>query len=385
METKSVLIVDADAASRNFLAATFQKGGATIIQASSGREGLISAWRDQPGLIVVDPNLPDLPGETLIAKLRQDARTASTPCIALSSDSSHERMGACLAAGFDEYLVKSGAAIPALMEMFKRYASGKPAGSVVRQGGQIFVFLSAKGGTGTSSLCANVANNISKNEPEARVVVVDLVLPIGSIAQLVGYEGEMNLHTIADMPPEQTVDQFWRRNLPELQTWGFYLLAGSPDPEKGNLIQVKRIPEIIASLQRTFDYVIVDLGRSLSRISLPIIQRADVIALIVSTDLSTVDLTQSVWEYLKGQGINSKNVFTILNRAVGLEGLTKNEAEKILGIEIQLAVPYMGSNFTLANNQHQPVLLKFPTDTTSIILKQIATDMAELGRRLRVS
>jgi Flp pilus assembly CpaE family ATPase len=66
-----------------------------------------------------------------------------------------------------------------------------------------------------------------------------------------------------------------------------------------------------------------------------------------------------------------------------LEGLTKNEAEKILGIDIQLALPYMGSNFTLANNQNQPIIHKFPQDTTSIILKQIATDITAQARRVR--
>lgn len=383
MEPKSVLVIDADAASRNFLEATFKKGGLTVLQTGLGREGLIFAWRDRPHLIIIDPNLPDVTGEALVAKLRQDARTAQIPCIALSSDPSPARMNACLIAGFSEYLVKSGASIPALLEAVSRLLSGQPSAKSAQKRGSLFVFLSAKGGTGTSSLCANVANSIAKNEPEAATVVADLVLPIGSIAQLVGYQGEIDLYTVAELPPEQVTGQFLRENLPQQPVWHFRLLAGSPDPERGSLLQAKRVPEIIAALQTSFDYTIVDLGRSLSRISLPIIQQADVIALIVSTDLSTVTLTQKVLEYLKAQGIQADRLYTILNRAVGLEGLTKAEAEKILGIEIKLALPYMGGNFTLANNQHVPILHKFPDDTTSIILKQIATDMTALARRLR--
>lgn len=384
MEPKSVLVIDADAASRNFLEATFKKGGLTVFQTGLGREGLIFAWRDRPNLIVIDPNLPDVTGEALVAKLRQDARTAQIPCIALSSDPNPARMNSCLIAGFNEYVVKSGASIPAFLEAVNRLLSGLPSAKPARKRGSLFVFLSAKGGTGTSSLCANVANSIAKNEPEAATVVADLVLPIGSIAQLVGYQGEMDIYTVAELPPEQVTGQFLRESLPQQPIWQFRLLAGSPDPERGSLLQAKRVPEIISALQTSFDYTIVDLGRSLSRISLPIIQQADVIALIVSTDLSTVTLTQKVLEYLRAQGIHADHLYTILNRAVGLEGLTKTEAEKILGIEIKLALPYMGGNFTLANNQHVPILHKFPEDTTSIILKQIATDMVALARRLRL-
>lgn len=385
METKSVLIIDGDAASRAFLEATFRKSGLTVLQTGLGKEGLIFAWRDRPDLIVADPNLPDLPGETLIAKIRQDTRTSQTPCIALSSDPKPERMSSCLSAGFNEYLVKSGQAIPNLLEAVHRLLSGKTDAEIVRQNGNLFVFLSAKGGTGTSSLCANIASNIAGNEPEAKVSVADFVLPIGSIAQIVGYQEEMDLFSVAELPVEQVTGAFLLENLPKPPLWEFQLLAGCPDPEKSTRLQAKRLPELISMLQEAFDYVLVDLGRSLSRISLPIIQQADVIVLIVSTDLSTVTLTQKVLEYLQSQGVKSERLYTILNRAVGLEGLTKPEAEKILGIQIQLTLPYMGSNFTLANNQHQPIAHKFPQDTTTIILKQIATDIAALARRLRAA
>ena len=114
----------------------------------------------------------------------------------------------------------------------------------------------------------------------------------------------------------------------------------------------------------------------MSKISLPIIEEADLIALVLGTDLSTVSLTKKLWEFLGEQGVAPAKVFAILNRAVGLEGLTKMEAEKILGIEIKLMVPYMMGNFTLANNQHVPILTKFPLDTASMVLKQAALEMS---------
>ena len=160
-------------------------------------------------------------------------------------------------------------------------------------------------------------------------------------------------------------------------------MAGSPDPERANHLKVARIPEIIKTLQRAYDYVVIDLGCSLSRISLPIIQRADLLMLTVNTDKSTVMLTRTVWEYLQTKGIDSKNVYAILNRAVGLEGLTKTEAEEIIGLSIKTAVPYLGGNFTLANDLNQPVIAKYPTDTAAVVFKNAANDVINLTNELR--
>ena len=74
METTliSVLVIDGDSASRNYLAAMLNKSGYTVLSAALGREGLISAWRDQPSIIILDPALPDLTGLELVNRLRQD-------------------------------------------------------------------------------------------------------------------------------------------------------------------------------------------------------------------------------------------------------------------------------------------------------------------------
>ena len=378
-----ILIVDSDVASRNFVGAALQKEKYQILQAASGKEGLIFAWRDRPDLIIVDPTLSDLNGEDLAIRLRQDARTTHTPLIALSSDPQASRARSCTESGFNEYLVKTAQAIPALIETVKHLLEGQAID--YKAGGLLIVFLSAKGGTGTSSLCANIAANIVNNKPEAHVVVTDLVLPIGSIADIVGYQGNQNLVEVADMPANEITSMYFQNNLTKVANWNFHLLAGSQDPEHGNQFKVGSIGDIVSALKAAYDYVLIDLGRSLSRISLPLIEYADLIALIVNTDLSTISLTKSVWEYLRSKGVEANSVYTILNRAVGLEGLTKAEAEKIVGLEIRSSVPHLGGNFTLANNQHIPFSQKFPKDTTAIVFKETAQDMVDRARHLRTS
>jgi pilus assembly protein CpaE len=384
---KTILVLDENAASRTFLSNTLREKQFKVLEAPSGKEALIIAWRDTPDLILFDPILSDINDEEFILKLRNNVRTSKTPLIALSSDPGPMRKEVCVNAGVTEYIVKSAQAVPALEKAISRlFGIEMPTDITPKDGskkGLLIVFLSAKGGTGTSSLCANLAMNIQSLHPEERVVVADLVLPIGSIGQIVGYQGELNLITVSDLPSGSTNGEYFRKQLPQPELWKFQLLAGSPDPQHGNVLKGDRIEEIVETLHKTFDFIILDIGRSLSRISLPLIKESDLITLIVSTDQSTVKLTKTVWDYLQTQGIDHKKVYAILNRAVGLEGLTKSEAETMTGLEIKKTLPYMGSNFALANNLNQPITLKYPTDTSSMILKETADDMVKVTRRLR--
>lgn len=383
MPKKRILIVDSDVASRNFIARTLASQNYDVLQAGSGKEGLISAWRDHPDLIIVDPLLADLPGEEIAAKLRNDPRTEALPIVALSGDHSLARAKSCHDAGFNEYIVKSGQAVSLLTDAISRSLGLSDA--VMKQGGLLFVFLSAKGGTGTSSMCANLAMNIAENQPEARLVVVDLVLPIGSIAPIVGYVGEQNIVSVAEMPVSATSPEFFRSELPFMDIWRFNLLAGSPDPELSNQLTAARIWDIVTALKSAYDYVLIDVGRSLSRITLPLIRHADLIALLINTDASTISLSKTLLEHLNGKGIRGEAIYSILNRAVGLEGLSKTDAENALGITIHASFPYLGTNYAFANSHHQPFTLKFPKDTASIIFHNTAREMTTLAHTLRGS
>jgi MinD-like ATPase involved in chromosome partitioning or flagellar assembly len=382
MPQKKILIIDADVASRNFIARRLQEQNFDILQAGSGKEGLIYTWRDRPDLVIADPALADIKGEEIASKLRNDARTAKLPLVALSSDQAASRSKTCLDAGFNDYILKSGDAVSQLNDAIGRIFGFS--GDEMRKGGVMIVFLSAKGGTGTSSICANMAMSISQKEPDARLAVVDLVLPIGSIASIVGYAGQQNIVTIADLPVSETTPAFFRKNLPEIKNWNFNLVAGSPDPELSNQLKVGRIWDIIKSLKESYDYVLVDIGRSLSRITLPLIQYADLTTLLVSTDASAIPLTKTLWDYLANKGVKPEAVYTILNRAIGLEGLSKANAEEMLGITINATIPYLGTNFAFANSHHQPFTIKFPNDTAAIIFQEAAKEMAAQAQKMRI-
>lgn len=378
MDAMTVLLIDADEANRIFLGQMLLKKNYLVKHAATGTDGIRMVSEVHPKLVVFDTSLPDMNAAELIERLQQQPAIAEAPCVVLSSQSNPDEMQACLEAGCAEYYVKSGTTMMTLVDSIPRLLVDGKRLRKKREKGFLFVFLSAKGGTGTSSLCTNIGMIMAAQLPQYTVALADLVLPMGSVASLAGAaEDEFNLVTVAAQPTESITPAYLKDNLVIPSRWLFHLLPGAPDPETAINLNVGHIPNIVESLRKAYDHVLVDLGRSLSRISLPVIQEADLVVLILSTDLSTVNHTKKLWHYLKDQGIHAERVFPILNRAVGLEGLTKAETEKILGLEIKMTMPYMMGNFTLANNQNTPVGVKFPTDTATLVLKQAALEMSQ--------
>lgn len=396
MSTSRVLIIDPEEASLQFLAKEIRKAEYEVITASTGKEGLILAWRERPHVLIIDPNLPDISREEMIQKLRSDRRTARRLFIAFSSLSDPQDVQDTLNLGYDHYLTKEADAIPALLDAIAGKESQKPEQPIMvdrpekptkkptKQGdGKLIVLFSAKGGTGTSSMCANLAPFIVNNQPDARVVVVDLVLPIGSIAHIVGYSGPLNIIEAAEMSDVEISKEYLQTSLPETGLWKFQLFAGSPKPDDANQLNISRIPVMLNLLQQAFDYVMVDLGRSLSKISLPILLEADQICLILSPEQGTVTLTKIVCEYLESKGLLKEQVYPLINRAVGLEGLTKSEIEDILDMNITGSIPYMGHNFSLANNLHLPIYYKFPEEVATLSLRQAAQEITDRAIRFK--
>ena len=78
MVGKKVLILDENETSRRFLSNLLQEKQFEVFIAPSGKEALISAWRDEPDLILFDPVLTDIQPEEFVLKLRNNARTNAT-------------------------------------------------------------------------------------------------------------------------------------------------------------------------------------------------------------------------------------------------------------------------------------------------------------------
>jgi MinD-like ATPase involved in chromosome partitioning or flagellar assembly/ActR/RegA family two-component response regulator len=388
-EQLTILIIDKDVRNRSSLSALLLREGHSVQVAEMGKEGYISAQLDHPDIVIFDAAMSDISPVDFIRKLHADRRTAKALCVALAVTPDSVQMNDLKAVGCSEYLAKGPETAQQILKFIESIQNlqeePQPDMEVkkkIDETGLLVVFLSAKGGTGTSSLCANIAHNVAKSQENLDVAVMDMVMPIGSISSIVGFDGDFNLMAAASHPAGDLTGQYLSQSIPPLSDWKFRLLAGAPDPEAANSVDALRVPMLIRAFRQTFDATFVDLGRALSRISIPIILEADVVVIVTGADFNTLSVTQVMWDYLQSKGIDSQRVYMLMNRTIGLvDDFSKNEAERIMGIPIQDVVPYMGPNFSLANNQHLPVLQTMPDDAAAMKLDQIAKQIFETARK----
>jgi CheY-like chemotaxis protein len=77
-----------------------------LVTALQGRLGLDLATQHRPDLILLDMNLPDIPGEEVLRRLRDAPQTRWLPVIVISADATAERIQGALAIGARAYLTK---------------------------------------------------------------------------------------------------------------------------------------------------------------------------------------------------------------------------------------------------------------------------------------
>jgi signal transduction histidine kinase/DNA-binding response OmpR family regulator len=83
-----------------------QRPSTRVVPAMLGAVALDLAAEHHPDLILLDLNLPDMPGEELLHRIQSDPATSDTPVIIISADASQERINRLLRAGASAYLTK---------------------------------------------------------------------------------------------------------------------------------------------------------------------------------------------------------------------------------------------------------------------------------------
>jgi CheY-like chemotaxis protein len=76
------------------------------LPALQGRIGVELAREHRPDLVLLDLHLPDISGEEVLRRLRDDPRTAATPVVVVTADATRATLERLRAAGADAYLTK---------------------------------------------------------------------------------------------------------------------------------------------------------------------------------------------------------------------------------------------------------------------------------------
>ena len=77
-----------------------------LLPVMQGLIGVELAREQRPMLILLDLNLPDVPGERVLAELRDDPRTARIPVVVISADATQRQIRRLMSSGAKAYLTK---------------------------------------------------------------------------------------------------------------------------------------------------------------------------------------------------------------------------------------------------------------------------------------
>jgi len=372
----TILVIDNDEATRIWLQQLLSENNFKVIFADNGEDGILKVLESKPNLIIIDINLPDIHGENVINQILHTKGKDGLPIIVFTSSYNEDIISQLFELGIADFVQKTPGVEKELL--------GKCSTSLLRaksstgqlHNGKIITFFSAKGGIGTSTLCLNLAHSIAKLVAEQSVVVVDLVLPLGSLAIMVGVDVRKSIAGLSNESYSPNFENF-QDYLKPVDDWNFSLLPGSCSPHDGQNLNPSRISPIVRTLQSEFDYVIIDIGKTLSKISIPILEISDALSIVISPDLVTAELTQIALEYINEIGVRKEKLFLFLNRAVGLEGLAKSEIEERIENPIQRTVPYARDNFTFATNHKVPFAVQFPNESLTMELSSLASKLLD--------
>lgn len=105
-----VLLVDDDEAISTVFSTALLKEGFETSRASTGKDALDKAKSEHPDLVLLDQILPDMQGNEVLAKLKQDETTKNIPVVILSNFSQEELVKQAINEGAVDYIFKYQAA-----------------------------------------------------------------------------------------------------------------------------------------------------------------------------------------------------------------------------------------------------------------------------------
>ena len=106
MESKKVLSIEDNTANRKIIFDLLTSQGYNVVEACDGKEGLKKAKTENPAVILLDIQLPEMDGYQVMKALAADSLTQNIPVIILSSYAMPGDSEKGYAAGASAYLTK---------------------------------------------------------------------------------------------------------------------------------------------------------------------------------------------------------------------------------------------------------------------------------------
>jgi pilus assembly protein CpaE len=194
-----------------------------------------------------------------------------------------------------------------------RKIAGEQRASQRSSSGQMLAFVNAKGGSGATFLACNVAH-LSCCVSELSTALVDLDLQFGTLPQYLDFNPRRSLLEaldLADELDEVAIDGYLTR----LDS-GLSVLAGSRETALlQQELMTERFETILNLLQKRFDRVVVDVPRQIEPFSAIVLERADIVVLVMQQSIPSLRDATTMYEILtRNLAVPSDHIRIVVNR-----------------------------------------------------------------------
>jgi pilus assembly protein CpaE len=359
------VIVDADEANRQELAAFLNSMGVNVMAQMPAADGLPSLLGrpDAPQLVIV--NLDPGAQESLKKIGHLPRQFTGTSFFLMSEVVDANLLMEAMHLGVKEFIplpMSEKKFAAALERVAQNYGMGKRA--------KIIHVVPTIGGCGSTTVACNVAASLAKSG--AKTVIIDLDLIRGGVAS--AFDARPRF-TIADvMDSADKVDkQLLDNALTMHQGSGLAILARPELPEDTQRVNAAGVARLLSLLGRMFDYVVIDSIMSIDPVYAATIQATDVTLLVMQLNVPSAKNAERYVGCLRRMGIEASKLKILVNRYVkkGCD-IEPEEVERALGLKIAWMVPNDFKNAIAAINFGEPVVLRAPRSEISTSLSALA-------------
>jgi pilus assembly protein CpaE len=324
-----------------------------------------SRANDAPAAVVIDVrgNHPQLPPG--VPEFRR-AHSQSAIVVVVSKLDPQFMLNA-MRAGVNECLPE-----PLTREMIDEALRSVVVGNQPEPAGQVFAFVGAKGGVGTTTLAVNTAAALHK-QTKSPALMIDLHLVHGDAALFFGSDPRFSV--VDAIENVHRVDESFFSGLVEKTRSGVHVLGSSSRPIHGAM-DPQRTRALLDFAKHKYPYTVLDVPRS----DFAMLDALDPVTSIVITTSQEVSALRSAThtaETLR-QRYGAARVRLVLNRFDKNAAVATSDIERVLGEPLKHQIPSDYRVAVEAVNTGIPLVLGDSKLAKSV--RNMATDLAGIAK-----
>src|SRR5437588_3892130 len=199
---------------------------------------------------------------------------------------------------------------------------------------------SPKGGSGGTCISLNLVGALAQRYP-GEVLLLDLDFPYSHSALLAGLVPTSCLARTGSVPQDAFEEVLLSAVLHHVQ--GPMILPGALRPEEADDVTPELITRAIAVLRKTFRYIVVDLGVTITDSTLAVFDLTQHVVLVAAPELSAVKSAADAIEILRKLGLPDDRLTVVLNNRTPRPAVLKAAVERTLRRAVDVGVGYDGS------------------------------------------